>query len=403
MDQLQIKDDTNVYKMEQQLYHQIRNKHIKYSQIPEEYKNNLYIIIEALKLDAFNVIRLISKIFLCNYDVILAAVSNNGMVLEYIFDFEIDFKHSFDVINGECYIERIIINDERENFINNYDIVMMAVTQNGLALHFASDRLRYNYDIVLTAVKQNGFAIRYADTNFLKDYNIVLAAVTQNGLVLECIFRFEIDFEYIYEDDYQNGEYYRYCIERIIINADRQDLINNFHIVMMAVSQNGLALEFASSILQNNYDIVLAAVSNNGLAIKFAIYEEDKIISITAILNDSKAVNYIPYSLRLQIKEIIHNATIKNMDYFYNKIKDNTLLPCAELWLYLIPDKHTELQQWIKQNIYTYESLFRVLYYKCNIFNNIKKLGYFKPVEKLLLSYLQEEHYEILKDIYEVL
>ena len=41
-------------------------------------------------------------------------------------------------------------------------------------------------------------------------------------------------------------------------------------IVLAAVSQNGLALRFASGRLKDNYDIVLAAVSRDCLALQFA-------------------------------------------------------------------------------------------------------------------------------------
>jgi hypothetical protein len=84
------------------------------------------------------------------------AVSKNGLVLEY------------------C-----------NTFNDNIFIVQIAVEQNGLALKFASDRLKKNINIVKPAVEQNGLALNFANP-FYKDYKyIVQIAVKQNALALK--------------------------------------------------------------------------------------------------------------------------------------------------------------------------------------------------------------------------
>jgi hypothetical protein len=52
--------------------------------------------------------------------------------------------------------------------INNEDIVLAAVTKNGLALKFAHDSLKSNEDIVLAAVRQNRSAFKFADRSLKK-------------------------------------------------------------------------------------------------------------------------------------------------------------------------------------------------------------------------------------------
>ena len=45
---------------------------------------------------------------------------------------------------------------------------------------------------------------------------------------------------------------------------------NEYEVVFAAVSQNGLALQFASKDIQDNFWIVWEAVKQNGLALEFA-------------------------------------------------------------------------------------------------------------------------------------
>ena len=56
---------------------------------------------------------------------------------------------------------------------NSFDLVLAAVQQNGYALNYAEDSLKANEKIVLAAVKQNGFALKYADES-LKNNEIFL-------------------------------------------------------------------------------------------------------------------------------------------------------------------------------------------------------------------------------------
>ena len=78
------------------------------------------------------------------------------------------------------------------------DIVLYAVRQNGLALQYAflglrrrpedfsvEEDLRDDRKVVLAAVRQNGLALEIANNKFRKDREVVLAAVIQNGLAIK--------------------------------------------------------------------------------------------------------------------------------------------------------------------------------------------------------------------------
>jgi hypothetical protein len=61
------------------------------------------------------------------------------------------------------------------------EVVEAAVTQNGLALEFASKKMRADRGIVLKAVNQNGLAFRFAHTDLKNDPDVVTSAVAHPG------------------------------------------------------------------------------------------------------------------------------------------------------------------------------------------------------------------------------
>ena len=61
---------------------------------------------------------------------------------------------------------------------------MTAVSQNGLALGYASEGMKGDREIVMTAVSEDGLALTYATEEMKGDHEIVMAAVSQYGLAL---------------------------------------------------------------------------------------------------------------------------------------------------------------------------------------------------------------------------
>jgi hypothetical protein len=154
-----------------------------------------------------------------DFDVVLSVVKRNGMELEYA---------SSDLIDNEL-------------------IVLAAVEQNGLALQFASDDQRENSEVIDSACTQNPLALEFVldEVGESKtDRHFLLGLVKENGMVLQFI----------------DGKEFRYSDEKLIY----------FEVVLAAVKQNGLALEFAGDVkLDIYFEVALAAVKQNGDAIKF--------------------------------------------------------------------------------------------------------------------------------------
>jgi hypothetical protein len=74
-------------------------------------------------------------------------------------------------------------------------------------------------------------------------------------------------------------------------------LKNDREIVLIAVTQNGYALEFASADLQNDFDIVLSAVKQNGYAIEFASKQlkTNRDLALAAIIQNCDAIHLVEY------------------------------------------------------------------------------------------------------------
>ena len=109
---------------------------------------------------------------------------------------------------------------------------MVAVTQHGYTLLYASPELKEDREVVLRAVTQNGHALEYASQELQGDREVVLRAVTQNGHVL------------------------KHASQKL--RADRE-------VVMAAVTQNADVLYYASEALKADIEIVMAAVTQNGI------------------------------------------------------------------------------------------------------------------------------------------
>jgi len=112
-----------------------------------------------------------------------------------------------------------------------------AVTNDGLALQYASLALRGDKEVVLAAVAQDGLALQFASHELKNDKLVVLVAVTDKGLAL-----------FFASPEMKNDQL----------------------VVLAAVTEDGLALSFASPEMKNDKEVVLAAVTENGFAFVYA-------------------------------------------------------------------------------------------------------------------------------------
>ena len=105
---------------------------------------------------------------------------------------------------------------------------MAAVMQNGggQALKFASEALRNDKEVVLAAVKQNGYALHFASEKLKNNKDFVLDCIKQHP-------------------------HFSYTIGRLTSTISKQ-LSNDKDVIMAAVNNYGLALEYASERLKDD-------------------------------------------------------------------------------------------------------------------------------------------------------
>jgi hypothetical protein len=129
------------------------------------------------------------------------------------------------------------------------DVIIAALSENGLAFWILEDELCENREFIFTAVRQTGRALHYAPRWCRNDAAIMMAAVENNGLMLE-------------------------------LASD--ELQSDVKIVKAAVNQCGMALQYASEPLKDNHSIVKSALaSDGGSAIRFA---SDRLRQVPALM-----------------------------------------------------------------------------------------------------------------------
>jgi hypothetical protein len=184
-------------------------------------------------------------------------------------------------------------------FQDDDEVVRRAVTQNGIALQFASRRLRENRNIVLAAVSSNGYAFAWAG---IQDLQIALIAIRdQNcGLMLQYATRELQDNEELVLAAVRSvPAAFEYASERLHRSEFFTDSLVRAHsddrdVVYAVVRWRGYALQWASERFRDDPNIVGLAVSNNGNALALASprLRDDEFIVRTAIRDNAYALQY---------------------------------------------------------------------------------------------------------------
>jgi hypothetical protein len=312
-----------------------------------------------------------------NKNIVVIALHNNGLALQYASrDIKIRLAESAVTKNGCCLkfiplplpLWEIPLLLFRFGFkFNEYNIVEMAVKQNGLALRFASDDLKNDKNIVTTAVTNNGMALLYASENLRNDRDVVDTAVTKNALALQyaskkfiknrdntdvikkalinngmalkfidnIVTKDRFDHTYYgnleqiaFENTPLSLEYASYAIHNqenvkkaiakdgMFLKNASPELKDNYYVVMGAVALNGLALEYSSVAWKGNHtngvDVVKNAVNQNGMALQFATenLKKDENVVKNAVNQNGMALQFAIENLKKE-KNVVIEAVKK--------------------------------------------------------------------------------------------
>lgn len=188
------------------------------------------------------------------------------------------------------------------------DVVLTAIRQNGLALKFAHPSFRKDKWMVLDAIVKNYFAVKYALDEAANDIDVALAVVNRNGLLLEYLVNAHRDCEGVVKIAVaQNMKAFQYASERlrgdeamVLLLLETYGLaiypylsdttLGNVTIMQAIVKRDGMLLEYAKENVLLNKPTVMLAVKQNGLAIQFAkAFLGDKEVQMAALANNPAA------------------------------------------------------------------------------------------------------------------
>jgi len=159
--------------------------------LPELEYDDFDVMLELVKQNGLLLIYA-SDILKQNHAIVLAAVTQNGMAIKIVYDYEIVYHEGYNYSDGRnndnlrTYSEaREIIDDTRQNLVDNEQIVSTAVAQNGYAFEFISERLKQNREIARIAVKQNGRSFKFIESDrLISDKDLILDALVNTTRAL---------------------------------------------------------------------------------------------------------------------------------------------------------------------------------------------------------------------------
>ena len=293
--------------------------------------NDSIIILNIFKYypDKINLFRILKIKFDDNEDFNIKAVSQNGLILEFLND---QFKNNINIIKIAVEQNGMALKFVNDYFKNNIHIVKIAVKQNGMALEFVNDNFKENnIDIIKIAVKQNGMALEFVNDQFKNNIHIVKIAVKQNGMALEFVndnFK-ENNIDIVKIAVEQNGMALKFVKEifeeffKIYPANNEHDIFETYlEINKKAIEQNGLALEFVNDIFKNNLEIIDASVSQNGMALEFVINDFKTNLDIIkkAVTQNEMALKFVDCVILYKLLKICNiydrNLVLKIFEYY---------------------------------------------------------------------------------------
>jgi hypothetical protein len=204
-------------------------RNLKYA--PADLRDDFDLVLTAVKES--DCLSFVSDRLKDDSNVVLAAVTNQGLALQYA----------------------------SERLRDDETIVIPAIAANGQAFQYASDRLRGEKKIALEAFKTAGDQLQYASEELRDDFDVVLQACKQ------CPDALQYASDRLKDDEFfltSAAPALLYCSER---------LKGHKPLVLACVQKAGSNLQYASEALRNDLEVVAAAMDNDIFAFQYASEE----------------------------------------------------------------------------------------------------------------------------------
>ena len=249
----------------------------------------------------------------------LKVIEDDGYNLKFASE---SLKDDEDIVKASIKQEGIFIEFASERLRDNIEIALLAVEQNGLALGFLSERMQNNFDVVFKAVSQTGRALVFAGKTMKDNEEIVLSALRNYPASLKFASKRIRDIKkYVLmalegEKDYDfvglDTKWFKDPIflfegvkitNKLLKKFDREFLSREM--VLAFVKRDGLNLEYLPEYC-DDFEIVKEAVSQNGMALKFASnkLKDNLQIALIAMSKDIEASRYIGENVRKYLRSI---------------------------------------------------------------------------------------------------
>jgi hypothetical protein len=215
--------------------------------IPDSYRYNYDFILAMILVDPY-FYRTLSLDERGNKNLAIMAVTGEGIMLQHVGD----------------------LNDYR-------DVVISAVFSIGIALKYASAKLRADPEVVLCAVRNEGTALRYASDELKADKQIVISAVNNRGIALQ------------YASD---------------------ELRDNYYIATIALRESAYAYRFVSDKLRDNLDIwnIASSVPTNISELSYRLRCNLDIMAPLVSKHGKWILRHIPENLHSKLMALVNKV-----------------------------------------------------------------------------------------------
>lgn len=218
-----------------------------------------------------------------------------------------------------------LIEDAPEHFLDDKDCAIAAIKRKGHhALQVISERLKDDKEVAIEAINYQPLCYNYISDRLQYDKDIVLLVLKDESEmknIPECFTNNKevmLDFfnqRILNPQSLQNLQYVSDDLKddlEVVMSAIKQDPLNlqfagkrfkeDKNLAMLALQNKG-SLEFLSEELKNDREVVLLALKNNGSQLQFASnrLKNDKDMVVIACESDLKNIQYASLEIREEI------------------------------------------------------------------------------------------------------
>jgi hypothetical protein len=209
---------------------------------------------------------------------LILSIKNNGLKYSDIPDV---FKNDREIkkIAVENRPNALIFMTSEDKIINDYELMKIGLNRYFTAFEYLEDEFK-TLRIFKYAVELNGCAIEYAPKEIKKNRDLIVAAVRNTPRSLEFL---------THEDKIINDyELIKIALNKnVAVFKHLGDEFKTLELFKYAVTINGCAIKYAPKEIKKNRDLIEAAVENNPLAINYVCKPLRTDIKIIEIYNNN--------------------------------------------------------------------------------------------------------------------